>query len=126
MLLSAMWASVASIGGGDGFPALWAAVLGVVGIALTAAATYFVSRRVNSGSIDTSAAADLWAESQSMRKELRDEAVSLRNEIDGLRKEMGDLRDREEKCREDNDRMKVDMAALQGQLTVLKRRRTPR
>lgn len=41
---------------------------------------YLASRRRNSGKVATSDAADLWAESNAMRKELRDEVASLRVE----------------------------------------------
>lgn len=47
--------------------------------------TYFVARRKGSGRIETSEAADLWAESQAMRRELRDEVKDLRAQIKDLR-----------------------------------------
>lgn len=47
----------------------------------TASATWFIARRKSSGSVATSDAATLWAESQEMRKELRDEVVDLRKQL---------------------------------------------
>lgn len=44
----------------------------------TAIGAYIIARRTTSGSVDTSDAATLWAESQAIRKELRDEIVALR------------------------------------------------
>ena len=54
----------------------------------TALVSYLIARRNNSGTIDTSDAATLWAESQAMRKELRDEVVSLRTELAAVKKEL--------------------------------------
>jgi flagellar motility protein MotE (MotC chaperone) len=45
--------------------------LGLVAVAVVgAAATYFLGRRSTSGSIETSAASDLWTESRAIRTEL--------------------------------------------------------
>lgn len=51
---------------------------GAVGVPLV---TWVVARRGRSGRIDTSEAADLWAESQAMRQELRDEVSRLRADL---------------------------------------------
>ncbi len=61
--------------------------LGVGGI-VTVIATYLVARRQSSGRIDTSDAASLWLESQSMRADLRAEVVALRAEVVALRAEV--------------------------------------
>jgi hypothetical protein len=62
-----------------------ATVLPVVGAVLVAAlaagSTYWVAVRHGSGRIATSEAADLWKESQEMRRELRAEAERLRTRI---------------------------------------------
>lgn len=57
-------------------------VLEAVGMALAGLAGYLGIRRVNSGSIKTSEAQDLWRESQLIRKELRDEVTKLRKELE--------------------------------------------
>lgn len=67
---------------------MWEILAGFGAALATGVAGYFVARRKNSGSIDTSDAATLWAESQAMRKELRDEVVELRNEVVILKKEL--------------------------------------
>lgn len=64
-----------------------AAVIGAV-------ATFMVAKRMNSGEIDTSDAAQLWLEGQAMRRDLRDEVVVLRdkvNTLEGTRTEYRDL-----------------------------------
>lgn len=58
---------------------------------VTAIGAYVVAKRTTSGDIDTSDAATLWAESQAIRKELRDEIVSLRNEVKDLREKIQQL-----------------------------------
>ncbi len=70
------------------------AVLGSGG-ALAALATYLVARRQFSGQIASTDAATLWAESQAMRRELREEVIALRREIDELRAQLRELRGRE-------------------------------
>jgi predicted nucleic acid-binding Zn-ribbon protein len=75
----------------------------VVG-AIAAYGTYWVARRQSSGTIKTSDASDLWAESQAMRAELRTEVIGLREEIVVLNKELRDLR--------------VEMRALRKRLVV--------
>lgn len=53
-----------------------------IGLAVTGLVGYLGIRRVNSGSIKTSEAEDLWKESQLIRKELRDEVTKLRKELE--------------------------------------------
>jgi septal ring factor EnvC (AmiA/AmiB activator) len=60
----------------------------IIGALITAALTYYGVRRNSSGDIDTSDAATLWAESQAMRKELRDEVVSLRKELGDVKTDL--------------------------------------
>jgi hypothetical protein len=77
----------------DSIPAaIVAGVIGGAGAVAAAFITYLVARRQSSGRIATSDAATLWAESQSMRKELRDECESLRGEVGTLRGEVVFLR----------------------------------
>lgn len=55
---------------------------------ISAIAAYVIAKRTTSGNIDTSDAATLWAESQAIRKELRDEIVALRDEVASLKKDV--------------------------------------
>lgn len=59
----------------------------------TAAGTFLIARRTTSGRIGTSDAASLWAESQAMRRELREEVIALRADNAALRQEVARLRD---------------------------------
>lgn len=68
------------------------AVVAVVVGVVSATATYLAVRRKTSGNVATSEASDLWAESQAMRRELRDEATELRREVATLRSEATELR----------------------------------
>lgn len=70
---------------------IWIAVLGFVGVISASVGTYLVARRKTSGSIDTSDATQLWAESQAMRKELRDEVIACRKEIEALKQTITEL-----------------------------------
>jgi hypothetical protein len=61
---------------------------------IAAAATTFVARRLNSGSVRTADASTIFQAGETIRKELRDEVVELRGEVKVLRHENGELRDR--------------------------------
>lgn len=61
------------------------AILSLVGVVIGPIITWKIAKRNTSGSIDTSEAATLWAESNEMRKELRDEVVTLRTELKAVR-----------------------------------------
>lgn len=63
-------------------------LLTLCGVVVTGAAAYAVATRRHSGKIGTTEAETLWAESQAMRKELRDEADICRREVAALREEM--------------------------------------
>lgn len=69
------------------FP-LIAAITGVT----SGYATYQIAKHKNSGEIGTSDAAQLWTESNAMRKELRDELLANRKEIAESRIEIKTLR----------------------------------
>lgn len=55
---------------------------------IAAVGAYFIAKRTTSGNIDTSDAATLWAESQAIRKDLRDEIVLLRGEVGDLKQDV--------------------------------------
>lgn len=56
-------------------------IIPVIVAFIASGSTYLAIRYKSSGKIATSEAAVLWAESQAMRKELRDEVVELRKQI---------------------------------------------
>lgn len=66
--------------------------LGVLGVAaVTGVVTLLVARRSTSGSISTSDAATLWAESSSIRRELRERVAVLEAENTNLRERVQSL-----------------------------------
>jgi hypothetical protein len=69
-------------------PVVVVALLGAVGVGVTALGTYLVARRQASGDVGTSDAATLWKESQEMRRELRDEVIRLRADVTRLELEI--------------------------------------
>lgn len=75
-------------------PTIWTFIGGVIGVVVTTLGSYLVTRLKNSGKVDTTEAAILWAESQAMRKELRDEVVSLRNQLTLAQQEIILMRER--------------------------------
>lgn len=71
----------------------------VVTAAVSGSVTYFVARRNTSGSIDTSQAAELWAESNKLRAEYKERAEKLEarleevnNQLSEVMKQLTDLR----------------------------------
>lgn len=61
--------------------ALYTSLFVLAGIVITKFVEWLIARRTTSGSISTSDAATLWAESNSLRKEYRDRAVALEAEL---------------------------------------------
>lgn len=74
------------------------ALLGFLGVALTALVTYRVAARQSSGLIRTSEAADLWEESTKIRQELREEVTMLRERVAGAEKDAKLALHREREC----------------------------
>ncbi len=74
-------------------------------------ATYLISQRKISGRVGTSEAAQLWDESQSIRKALREEVSGLRQEVAELRDKVDAANARERDCLE---RLAVVMASVEA------------
>lgn len=95
-------------------------VVGVFGGAVAAAVTgivaWLVSRRVNSGQVDTSDAAVLWQESASIRKDLRDEVVRLTARLDAVEQA-------EASCRDKNAALQIQIDTLTQHVADLRSRR---
>lgn len=85
----------------------WAPLAVLLGAGLTALVNWLINNRKSSGKIKTSEASDLWAESQAIRKELREERQALKEEIAALRKEVRD-------CHGESNQLKERLAALEG------------
>lgn len=67
-------------------------LVGIIPAVLTALVTWAVAKRSRSGKVATTEAETLWAESQAMRLELRNEVAALRAENLDLRAEVRNLR----------------------------------
>lgn len=85
---------------------VWIAVIALLGTVATGLGTWLVARRDSSGTVATSEAATLWAESQTIRRELRDEISQLRGSIDTLRTEVRN-------CHDESAQLQVRLAALE-------------
>lgn len=95
------------------------AVLAVLGTAVTGLAAWAVARRATSGSVKTSEAESLWAESQAMRKELRDEATASRAELLALRAELSGVRTSLEAVRAEAELCHKQMVVTRARLAAL-------
>lgn len=89
-------------------------LVGAAAAVITGLVSYLIVRRTNSGNIDTSDAAVLWAESQAMRKELRDEVVSLRTEVTSLKRDL-------QKAEKDNEISHAKITKLIARVKQLER-----
>lgn len=74
-------------------------LLALVGIAVSSFVTYKIATRNKSGTIATSEAADLWAESNKLRQEYKDRAekleaqlIEVNNKLDLMTTELNKLR----------------------------------
>lgn len=69
------------------------AILGLVGIVVTAAVTAYLGRRSQSGSVETTEAKDLWDAMRGEMRRLQEEAHALRSELAVARQEIYVLRE---------------------------------
>jgi chromosome segregation ATPase len=92
----------------------------IVGVAVIAAAAVTalyaarVSRRLNSGNVTTSAAADLWQAAEGIRKDLRDEAVRLSDRLGEVEKNERECRAREATLNRRIDELTEQLQELRG------------
>ena len=95
-------------------------ILGLAGAVISGAVAYVVSKRQRSGRIDTTEAETLWAESQAMRKELRDEAENCRLEVFALRSEMVAVRAEASVMREELVALRQEGIVLRAESVALR------
>lgn len=95
-------------------------ILGVVGAVISGAVAYTIAKRQRSGRIDTTEAETLWAESQAMRKELRDEAEICRAEVSTLRTEMVAIRTESAAMREELVALRQEGIVLRAESVSLR------
>lgn len=98
-------------------------ILSLAGVVIAASFTAWTANRVKSGKIATSEATQLWQESGSMRKELKEEIVALKDEQKILKDENADLRSENAKWRQrfddmqkELDQLRVENGALRGRV----------
>jgi peptidoglycan hydrolase CwlO-like protein len=106
-------------------------VLVLVGIAVSSFVTWAIAKRSTSGSISTSDAASLWAESNALRKEYRDRAETLEKQLEEVNSKLQTMTDELTKLRGSStimvkkiEELKVIIAELKAEnerLLALKR-----
>jgi uncharacterized protein (DUF3084 family) len=101
---------------------MWNVLAVIGGILLTAAITYYTTRRKNSGTVDTADAATIFAEGNSLRKELRDETVALRIELKGVREELGEALKENEISRQKIIKLMIRLKQSEAQVKKLQRK----
>lgn len=70
---------------------IWVAIIVLVGGLATTVATFLISRRNNSGSISTSDAASLWAESNALRAEYKQRAEKLEARLEEVNNQLSQV-----------------------------------
>lgn len=103
------------------------AVALVVAALVTGVFAWRTARRLNSGTVEVSPAAELWKASNDLRKDLRDEAVRLADRCKELQGEVGKLservavvEDREAECRTENAALRTRVDELTDALASLR------
>lgn len=94
---------------------LWLALAALLATLTTGATTWAVARRRTSGTVVTSDADQLWAESKIIRQELRAEAVELRAEATALRAEVASLRAEITACHAETTALRRRLNAIERQ-----------
>lgn len=61
------------------------------GVVVSGLVTYFVARRQTSGNVTTSAAAELWAESNKLRAEYKERAEKLEARLEEVNNQLSDV-----------------------------------
>lgn len=90
------------------------ALVGLLGILLTALFTYLATKRKGSGSIKTSEAADLWGQTQALLRQLSDEAAASRAESVASRAESMALRKELEEVRQELRTVRNQLVRIQA------------
>lgn len=80
-------------------------LVAAVGVILSSIVTWAISKRTASGSISTSDAASLWAESNALRQEYRDRAEQLEKQLEEVNGKLQTVMDELSKLRANSDVM---------------------
>lgn len=99
----------------------WVApVLVLVGIFVSSTVTWLIARRNTSGSISTSDAASLWAESNALRKEYRDRAEALEKQLREVNTKLETMTEELTKLRGNSEIMVAKIEELKQIIAELK------
>lgn len=97
------------------------AVFAGLGAALvTALVGYFVSRRNNSGSISTSDAAMLWAESNALRSDYKDRAEKLEQQLEQVNEQLETVMTQLTTWQSKGDKMAIKIEELKKVINKLR------
>lgn len=100
--------------------AIWVALAGLTGVALTALVTYALGRRKASGSVETSEATDLWQAARGLQDAMAGELASARAETRALREEAVALRVESVALREEAVQARRELALVREEARSLR------
>lgn len=92
----------------------------LIGVVVSSTITYFIARRTTSGSISTSDAASLWAESNRLRQEYRERAESLEQQLEQVNTKLQSVMDELSKLRINSATMIEKIAELKSIIAGLR------
>lgn len=99
-----------------------ALILGVSGAVITGIAGYYAARLKNSGTVDTSDAASLWAESNALRKEYKERAEQLEAQLKDVNTKLQSVMDELAQMKLSNINMAAKIAELERLIEELQRK----
>lgn len=74
------------------------------GVIVSGLVTYFIARRNTSGNINTSQAAELWAESNKLRAEYKERAEKLERQLEDVNEQLSEVMKQLANLREDGSK----------------------
>lgn len=94
------------------------------GVLVSGGTTYLVARRSNSGSISTSDAASLWAESNSLRAEYKERAEKLEAQLEEVNTKLQSVLEEMTKLQYKGDKMITKIDELKRIIAKLRKENT--
>lgn len=90
------------------------------GVVVSGLVTYFIARRNNSGSINTSQAAELWNESNKLRAEYKDRAEKLEDRLQEVNNQLSEVMSQLQAMKGNNVAMESKIKELQRVIQELR------